>query len=256
MEALAQKFTPAQYNLKSVLMTLNWLKCYQTEHVLAGVWQLGEEYIRNKVKEVAGAIQSLYEDTIVFDASMFEANEVHWLSVDTVNYTTQEFRCNPSTLWFDPKSNSAGLKYEFALPTRHDFCVWKNGPFQPGKYHDKTIFCGAENKDTPKHEWSRSALYFKLPNGKKAIADSAYEGIPEKVTVKRQGQSKEVTEFIDRAQNRQEAYHARLDSYAVLRHRFRHGTSTENKMNLHNMCVEAIMVVVHFDLRSRPLWET
>lgn len=226
------------------------------EHVLAGVWQFGEEHIRNKVKEVAAAIQSLYEETIVFDPSMFEEDEVHWITVDTVNYIVQEFRCNPGVVWFDPKSRSAGLKYEFGLPIRHDFCAWKRGPFQPGKDHDKTIFCGADNKDTPKHKWSRSALYFKLPSGKKAIADSAYEGIPEKVTVKRHGQSKEVNDFIDRAQNRQEAYHARLDSFAVLRDRFRHGTSTENKMKIHNMCVEAIMVVVQFDLRSRPLWET
>lgn len=115
---------------------------------------------------------------------------------------------------------------------------------------------GAENSDTPKDGWDRSALYFRLPKGKKAIADSAYEGIPEKVTVKRNGQEKEVTEFIDRAQNRQESYHARLDSYAILRHRFRHETSIQNKLDLHNMCGEALMVVVHFDLQHRPLWET
>ena len=63
------------------------------------------------------------------------------------------------------------------------------------------VTSGAEDSDTPKDGWDRSALYFRLPKGKKAIADSAYEGIPEKVTVKRNGQEKEVTEFIDRAQN-------------------------------------------------------
>lgn len=109
------------------------------------------------------------------------------------------------------------------------------------------VTSGAENSDTPKDRWDRSALYFRLPKGKKAVADSAYEGIPEKVTVKRNGQEKEVTEFIDRA---------RLDSYAILRHRFRHETSIQNKLDLHNMCVEALMVVVHFDLQHRPLWET
>ena len=107
----------------------------------------------------------------------------------------------------------------------------------------------------PKEEWDRSALYFQLPEGKKAIADSAYEGIPEKVTVKRDGQDRDVFDFIDRAQNRQEAYHGRLDAYAILRHRFRHGSSTEKKMELHNLCVEALMVFLHFDLHHRPLWE-
>ena len=74
--------------------------------------------------------------------------------------------------------------------------------------------------------------------------------------MKRNGQEKDVIDFIDRAQNRQESYHSRLDSYAILRHRFRHGTSSQNKLDLHNMCVEALMVVLDFDLQHRPLWET
>ena len=239
-----------------LMMTLHWFKCYQTEHCMSGIWKYGEEFCRNKVIEVANNIRSLFNDKIVIDPTQFDPDEVHWLSVDTVNYITQEFRGTPSTDWYDPKSKSSGVKYEFALPIRHGFCVWKRGPFKPGKNHDKTIFCGAKNKDTPKDQWDRSALYFQLPKGKKAIADSAYEGMADKVTVKRDGQDKAVIDFIDRAQNRQEAYHARLDSYAILRHRFRHGKSTEKKIELHNLCVEALMVVVHFDLHHRPLWET
>eukprot|EP00984_Skeletonema_dohrnii_P017462 scaffold7958_cov80-Skeletonema_dohrnii-CCMP3373.AAC.3 len=245
-----------RFCFKHLMMTLHWFKCYPTEHCMAGVWKYGEEFCRKKVREIADNIRSLFEDKITFDESMFDPDEVHWLTVDTVTYITQEFRGNPSTGWYDPKSKSSGLKYEFALPVRHNSCVWKRGPFPPGKCHDKPIFCGAENKDTPKEHWDRSALYFQLPPGKKAIADSAYEGLPEKVTVKRDGQQKEVIEFIDRAQNRQESYHSRLDSFAILRHRFRHGTSTQNKLELHNLCVEALMVVVHFDLQHRPLWET
>ncbi len=250
---LIEKFGDS-FSFKCLMMTLHWFKCYQTEHCMSGMWKYGEEFCRNKVREIADNIRSLYGDKIRLDPSHFDRDEVHWLSVDTVNYITQEFRGSPSTEWYDPKSNSSGLKYEFALPIRHDFCVWKRGPFKPS-HHDKPIFCGADNKDTPKEEWDRSALYFQLPKGKKAIADSAYEGIPEKVTVKRDGQDRDVFDFIDRAQNRQEAYHGRLDAYAILRHRFRHGSSTEKKMELHNLCVEALMVVLHFDLHHRPLWE-
>ncbi|KAL7499474.1 hypothetical protein ACHAWT_007755 [Skeletonema menzelii] len=244
------------FSFKFLMMTLHWFKCYPVEHCMSGLWGFGEEFCRKKVREIAENIRSFFEEKITLDISMFDPDEVHWLSVDTVTYITQEFRGTPSTKWYDPKSKSSGLKYEYAVPVRHNCCVWKRGPFPPGKHHDKPIFCGAENKDTPREDWDRTALYFQLPEGKKAIADSAYEGIPEKVTVKRYGQDREVTEFIDRAQNRQESYHSRLDSYAILRHRFRHGTSTENKMDLHNLCVEALMVVVHFDLQHRPLWET
>jgi hypothetical protein len=255
LHELVERFG-GDYSFLHLMMTLNWFKCYPTEHCMAGLWKYGEEFCRNKVRGIAENIRSLYDEKITFDVTLFDEDEVHWLSVDTVNYITQEFRCNPSVLWYDPKSKSSGAKYEFGVAIRHNCCVWKRGPYPAGKYHDKTLFCGAENKDTPKEEWDRSALYFQLPKGKKAIADSAYEGIPEKVTVKRNGQEKDVIDFIDRAQNRQESYHSRLDSYAILRHRFRHGTSSQNKLDLHNMCVEALMVVLHFDLQHRPLWET
>ena len=71
--------------------------------MLAGVWQFGEEHIRNKVKEVAAAIQSLYEETIVFDPSMFEEDEVHWITVDTVNYIVQELHVRAAFLFYISK---------------------------------------------------------------------------------------------------------------------------------------------------------
>jgi len=46
--------------------------------------------------------------------------------------------------------------------------------------------------------------YFKT-RMEKAFGDSAYEGLPEKVTVKWPGQTQDVLRFLDRAQNRQEA---------------------------------------------------
>jgi hypothetical protein len=44
---------------KDLFMTLNWLKSYDTEHVLAGRWGLSEEIIRNKVRQVATKIAEL-----------------------------------------------------------------------------------------------------------------------------------------------------------------------------------------------------
>ncbi|KAL7488547.1 hypothetical protein ACHAW6_015499 [Cyclotella cf. meneghiniana] len=71
--------------------------------------------------------------------------------------------------------------------------------------------------------------------GKKAIGDSAYEGLHEKVTVKQPGHSQADFRFLDRAQNGQEAYHARLENYNILYHCFCHGKNTEDKMKLHKM---------------------
>ena len=108
-------------------------------------------------------------------------------------------------------------------------------------------------KDPPE-TWERDALLFQIPDGKKAIGDSAYEGLPENVTVKRPGHSQDVFRFLDRAQNRQEAYHARLENYNILYHCFRHGKNTEEKMKLHKMIVGAVAVVVEYDMKYHPLF--
>ena len=53
--------------------------------------------------------------------------------------------------------------------------------------------------DDPSETWNRDALLFQIPNGKKAIADSAYEGLLEKVKVKQPGHSANVFRFLYRA---------------------------------------------------------
>mmetsp|Transcript_11181 Transcript_11181/g.18454 ORF Transcript_11181/g.18454 Transcript_11181/m.18454 type:complete len:139 (-) Transcript_11181:34-450(-) len=44
-------------------------------------------------------------------------------------------------------------------------------------------------------------------------------------------------------------------NYEILRARFRHGRSTEDKMNLHKMATEMVAVIVQYDLHYRPLSE-
>lgn len=58
---------------------------------------------------------------------------------------------------------------------------------------------------------------------------------------------KEMREWIGKLLARQETLHTRLKSFNILGHRFRHGVSTQNKMNLHKMAVEAVAVIVQFD---------
>ena len=121
------------------------------------------------------------------------------------------------------------------------------GPEPCGKMHDDTMFRGGRKDDKV---LDKTALYHMLPPGKKAIADSGYEGMPEKVTITRHGQSKELKQFLGRAKNRQESLHTRLKSFNCLYHRFRHGKSTQNKMDLHNMCVESVCVIVQYDMEN------
>lgn len=125
-------------------------------------------------------------------------------------------------------------------------------PIPAGEKDDRTMFCGGTKKQ-PKEEWDKVALYSMLPKGKKAIGDSVYEGIPEKVTVVRKGQSKKVKSFLNRALARQETYHRRLSAFKVLGSGcFRHN---KNKMSQHKMCTVAVCVIVQYDLRYHPLFE-
>ena len=99
-----------------LLLALNWLKLYSTEPVLSGRWGYCNDHIRKMTKVYVKMIQSLKEKKITFDG--FDPEEIHLISVDTVNFRTQEFRLDPSTDWFDVKSHSSGLKYEFACALR------------------------------------------------------------------------------------------------------------------------------------------
>ena len=89
------------------------------EHVLAGQWKYGEKHIGYVTKDNARKIQSLKCKIIVFGG--FFEGETIWISVDGVNYPTQEFRTTPhafDTKYYDHKSNGPGLKYEYALALR------------------------------------------------------------------------------------------------------------------------------------------
>ena len=132
--------------------------------------------------------------------------------------------------------------------------MWINGPFPAGARHDSTIFRGGTNA-MKKENWDKSALYFKIPSGKRAVGDSGYKGVP-RVTVTRRKHSRGLKKFLTRAKQRQESFHTRLKSFHILRYRFRHGSSTESKMETHKMCVEAICVIVQYDLENgHPLFE-
>ncbi|KAL7537796.1 hypothetical protein ACHAWF_011304 [Thalassiosira exigua] len=237
---------------KDVMMAMNWLKLYDCEHVLSGRWKYSERYLYPVIQENTAKLQSLFPQVVLFAG--FDGREIHWVSVDTTGMDVQELRLNPDTKCFNPKTHGTGFKYELALALRRDELAWMNGPVPAGLVQDGTLFCGG-NLNQPKQDWDKRALYFKLPPGKKAIADSAYKGIPEKVTVALDGQSKTAKDFLNAAKARQENYNWRLKTYSVLRHRFRHGKSTEDKLEKHKMCVQAVCAIVQYDLRHNPLMQ-
>ena len=112
---------------RDVMMSLNWLKSYQGFTDMESGWDRCKEYIGPKVKEYVQKIASLKILKIRFGE--FDDDEVIIFTVDGVNFMTEEFRMDPYGKWFDPKSKSSGLKYEFAVSLRKPALIWINGPF-------------------------------------------------------------------------------------------------------------------------------
>lgn len=95
-----------QVTAKKLLMALNWLFLYETYPVLSGRWKYSEESIMTWVVEYALLIAKLSREKIVFE---LKDNIALGRTVDCVNFICQEMRLDPSSKWFDHKSNSCGL---------------------------------------------------------------------------------------------------------------------------------------------------
>jgi len=79
-----------------------------------------------------------------------------------------------------------------------------------------------------KDDWDHETLYWKMPKGTKAIADSGYVGIKDKVIIYRQEHSAAFKKFMGRAKNRQKTLRTRIKSFNALKTRFRHGRGTKS----------------------------
>ena len=240
-------------NYRDSMMAMNWLKSYETFQSMESSWDRCREHIGARVKDYVEKIASLKILKIKFGE--FEDDEVIILTVDGVNFITEEFRMDPHGKWFDHKSKSSGLKYEFAISLRKPALIWINGPF-PASKHDLTVFRGG-NKETKRDDWDHNALYWKMPEGTKAIGDSGYAGQDDKMIIYRQEHSAEFKKFLGRVKNWQETLHSRLKSFNVLKNRFCHGQGTASKMSFHKICVEAVCVLVHYSFENgHPIFGT
>ena len=89
------------------------------------------------------------------------------------------------------------------------------------------------------------------------FGDSGYAGEPDKIVVSRPQHPKDFKKFLGQVKSRQETFNARLKVFRVLTSRFHHGTSSANKMKMHQMCVEMIAVMVQYSMENgAPLFES
>ena len=137
------------------------------------------------------------------------------------------------------------------MALRSDNIVWMRGPF-PASVPDITIFRGGK-ADEPEDSWDKESLYFaikKLGDGIRGVGDSGYEGEPKTMLTSKEGQSKELREFLSRAKTREETLHIRFKSWNILENRFRHGHGTEKRMEIHGDVMSAIAVITQYDFEA------
>ena len=244
--------------LKNFMMTLCWLKLYETEHVMAGRWGYGEEFCRDTVKLVAGKIQSLKSRKIRFGNILLDPERVFIGTVDCVHCQVNELRTDPHSKWYSHKFNGAGFTYEVVVDVCDDKVLWIAGP-KPASTHDITFFRGGQevsrNKKMNEEVWDKDSLYFRIPAKKRLIGDSGYKGEPAKISVTSREHDDVTKNFFARAKSRQETFNSRLKFFGVLGGCFRHGKQPNNKMELHKLCFEAVCVLVQYDMENgHPLF--
>ncbi len=250
-----------QKKVERVMMTLCWLKLYETEPVMAGRWRHCEELCRDTIKDVLSRLQSLKEKKIIFGPFDLKSKRKYLGTIDCVHFEIHEFQTDLSSKWYSHKHNRVGVSYEVVIDVCANRAIWIAGPY-PASTHDITIFCGGTQvcqiKRNNKSYWDQNALYFKIPEGMKLIGDSGYRGEPSKISITQSEHSAEVKQFVARVKSRQETFNARLKFFNVLGGRFRHGKDAKDKDKLqaHETCFEAVCVLVQYDLdNGHPLME-
>jgi hypothetical protein len=150
------------------------------------------------------------------------------ITVDASHFATFELQTDPNNPKdprnFSHKIHGPAVSYEVALAIHESRIVSISGPF-PAATNDLTIF--------------RSKLEAMIPDGSKAIADSAYRS-SEKVSVSCSHDSPELRRFKSRARARQESFWRRLKCFKCLGERYHH------PIDKHRMIFEAVCVVVQY----------
>ena len=115
------------------------------------------------------------------------------------------FVTNISKVWFDKKTNSAGLNYEVATSILGGDIVWVNGPFPCGAENDWTIF-------------NDNGLRNFLDEGERVEADDGYmAGVPEYVKTRSSPfVHSSAMDIRNRLRARHEVLNGRLKLFAVL----------------------------------------
>jgi hypothetical protein len=86
-----QEHGQEQKKVERLMMTLCWLKLYETEHVMAGRWKHCEELCRDTAKDFLSRLHSLKEKKIIFGPYDSKSKRKYLGTIDCVHCHTNEF---------------------------------------------------------------------------------------------------------------------------------------------------------------------
>lgn len=190
------------------LMAVFWLKRYPVEEDMAARFGCHEQTARKWVEYFVTKIAALKPDLIKWPETFGDV--VFIVSVDCVNFGVNEPRhktLHKDKKMFDRKGGKAGYTYEIALHLWESKIVWASDPFKPNDGGDAAIY------------QTEGGLMHTISEGKKAIADKIYKGLP-KIALHNLFDYERVRKFKGRARARQESINARLKSFHCLKQRF------------------------------------
>lgn len=113
-------------------------------------------------------------------------------------------------------------------------------------FSESVTFNGGKKKDAHKNI---NCLSMRIPEGKRAIADSGLKGSA-KASTPKPGHSKEAKLFMSRVRSRMETLFKRFKDFGILQQRFRHD------LDFHMEILHAVAVIVAYDLENgHPLFD-
>lgn len=218
------------------LSAFYFLKKYPTKSEQGGFAGLSGKHGLKKAWKYVFAIQALKEKKIkwIFDDMPYaDLDEYFFLSVDGVHCRIYEPRFMPSSTWYSPKFNKAGLAYEIGLSVYHDKICWCSGPYPAGQ-NDLRIFRKPDG------------LMSKIPENSRVVADEGYVGEPTKVATRNGFDSPDIIDLKRRSKARQESINSKLKSFGILSGPFR--TTGKQRMFKHQASFEACLVIIQYEL--------
>jgi hypothetical protein len=234
-EFVDARIEPEQVNfpiaIVDFLMTLEWLRCYQTELRREGYWGLSTKTIRKRCWYYAEKLQALKAQKIVWPDD-YPADTIWICTVDGTHFMVNEPRhpeFSQDKAYFSHKKNHAGWCYELGICLYKSQLIWMHGPFKAGR-NDKNNFV---HPGGLKERLAQEQLM--------AIGDKFYNGYPDEVSIFNRYDEEEVKQFKRSALLRHEKFNGLLKQFDILDHRFRH-VGAESFAT----CFEAVAVVCQY----------